>query len=96
MAVFVEVLGSAAAVLTTGAFVPQVLQTVRTRSAKDFSYGWLVCFLTGLVCWLIYGFLIWSWPIIVSNITTQAFVITILVIKLGVVRRSANHADSAS
>lgn len=78
-----EILGGAAAVLTTGAFVPQVLKTVRTRSAEDFSYAWLTSFLTGLVCWLIYGFLIWSWPIIISNIITQIFVGTILLIKLG-------------
>ena len=64
MAIFVEVLGSVAAVLTTGAFVPQVAQTVRTRSARDFSFAWLWSFLIGISCWLVYGFLITSWPIV--------------------------------
>jgi len=88
MALFVEALGGAAAVLTTGAFVPQVVRTVKTRSAHDFSYIWLWSFFLGLLCWLIYGFLIWSWPIIISNVITQALVLTILLIKLGLFRHA--------
>ena len=92
MTILVETLGGAAAILTTGAFVPQVVQTVKTRSANDFSYMWLWSFLIGLVCWLVYGFLIWSWPIIISNIITQAFVLTILLIKLGLFKRRESGA----
>jgi MtN3 and saliva related transmembrane protein len=95
MTLFVEALGSAAGVLTTGAFVPQVVRTVKTRSAHDFSYMWLWSFLTGLLCWLIYGFLIWSWPIILSNVITQAFVLTILLIKLGLFKRAERGARQA-
>jgi len=87
MAVLTELLGSIAGALTTAAFVPQVVHTVKTRSARDFSFLWLVSFLTGLMCWLIYGILIWSWPIIVSNLVTQAFVMVILAIKLGTFKR---------
>ena len=92
MALFVEAFGSVAAILTTGAFIPQVVRTVKTRSAHDFSYMWLWSFLTGLFCWLIYGILIWSWPIIISNVITQAFVLTILLIKLGLFKRAAPGA----
>jgi MtN3 and saliva related transmembrane protein len=94
MAIFVEALGSVAAVLTTGAFVPQVVHTVKTRSANDFSYAWLWSFLIGLVCWLIYGILIWSWPIIIANVVTQALVLTILLIKLGCFKRTEPPARS--
>ncbi|HXZ67619.1 MAG TPA: SemiSWEET transporter [Alphaproteobacteria bacterium] len=92
MALLVEVLGSVAATLTTGAFVPQVARTVKTRSAHDFSYIWLCSFWTGIMCWLAYGLLIWSWPIIIANVITQAFVLTILFIKLGFFRRAERKA----
>ena len=90
MTLFVEALGSVAAVLTTGAFVPQVAHTVRTRAANDFSYMWLCSFLSGVLCWLIYGILIWSWPIILANFITLALVLMILLIKLGLFKRAEN------
>ena len=92
MALLVDALGSVAAVLTTGAFVPQVAHTVKTRSANDFSYIWLSSFLTGLFCWLIYGLLIWAWPIILANVVTLALVLTILLIKLGLFKRTERGA----
>ena len=67
---------------------------MKTRSANDFSFAWLWSFLIGLVCWLIYGFLIWSWPIIISNIITQSFVLTILLIKLGHFKRAEPPVQS--
>lgn len=88
MTLFVEIFGSVAAVLTTGAFIPQVAHTIKTRSAADFSYIWLSSFITGVFCWLIYGVLIWSWPIILANFITLALVLTILLIKLGLFKRA--------
>ena len=87
MTLLIESLGAIGATLTTGAFVPQVVRTVTTRSASDFSYGWLWCTVIGLLCWLVYGISILSWPIIISNVLTQIFVVTILVIKLGLFKR---------
>ena len=51
--------------------------------------------MTGLLCWLIYGILIRSWPIIISNVITQVFVLTILLIKLGLFKRVARDARQA-
>ena len=51
--------------------------------------------MTGLLCWLIYGILIWSWPIIISNVITQAFVLSILLIKLGLFKRAERDARQA-
>ena len=75
-------LGFAAGALTTVAFVPQVVKTWRTRSTHDISLGMFVLFNTGQVLWLVYGFFISAWPIVVANTVTLALALTILYFKL--------------
>jgi len=75
-------LGLVAGCLTTASFIPQVLKTWRSRSARDISSLWLVTFITGIGLWLIYGLLILSLPIILANGTTLALTLLILVFKL--------------
>jgi MtN3 and saliva related transmembrane protein len=75
-------LGFLAGILTTVAFVPQVIRTWQLRSAKDFSLGMLVTFVSGIFLWLIYGILIQSWPVIIANFFTFILASTILWFKL--------------
>lgn len=77
-----NLLGMIAGTLTTAAFVPQVVKTWRTRSTHDISLGMFALFSSGLVLWLVYGVLIGSLPIVVSNIITLALALTILYFKL--------------
>lgn len=63
-------LGLVAGALTTIAFLPQVLKTWRSKSAKDLSMTMLACFSSGVLLWLIYGLLIDSLPIILTNAVT--------------------------
>lgn len=77
-----DLLGLVAGMLTTAAFIPQVVKTWRTRSTHDISLGMFALFNTGLVLWLVYGVMIDSLPIVVSNIITLALALTILVFKL--------------
>jgi MtN3 and saliva related transmembrane protein len=62
-----EWIGSAAAAMTTSAFIPQVLQVWRTRSTQDISLGMYAIFTAGVACWLAYGMLLGAWPIIAAN-----------------------------
>ncbi|MEK7815451.1 MAG: SemiSWEET transporter [Pseudomonadota bacterium] len=77
-----NLLGMIAGTLTTAAFVPQVVKTWRTRSTHDISLGMFALFSSGLVLWLVYGVMIDSLPIVVSNIITLALALTILYFKL--------------
>ncbi len=77
-----NLLGMIAGTLTTAAFVPQVVKTWRTRSTHDISLGMFALFSSGLVLWLVYGVMIGSLPIVVSNIVTLALALTILYFKL--------------
>ncbi|TAJ25798.1 MAG: hypothetical protein EPO64_07525 [Nitrospirae bacterium] len=75
-------LGFAAGTLTTIAFVPQFLKTWRSRSAQDVSLGMLVTFWTGVLCWLVYGLLIHSQPVILANAITLILTGAIVVLKM--------------
>ncbi len=77
-----NLLGAIAGTLTTIAFVPQVVKTWRTRSTHDISLGMFALFSTGLVLWLVYGAMIGSTPIVVTNLVTLVLALTILFFKL--------------
>ena len=79
---FVTTIGMIAAVLTTIAFLPQVLRTWKTRSTSDISLGMFVTYVTGIVLWLAYGLLLGDLPLICSNAVTLVFSGTILALKL--------------
>lgn len=74
--------GYLAATLTTLAFVPQAIKTIRTRDTRGISLAMYVVFNIGIVFWFAYGVALGSWPMIVSNAITFAFSGTILAMKL--------------
>ncbi len=78
----ISILGFAAATLTTAAFLPQVMKTWKTRSAKDVSLEMLVLLCTGLFLWLVYGIFIQSLPVIIANLLTLILNLTILWLKI--------------
>lgn len=75
-------LGFIAATLTTAAFVPQALKTLRTRDTRSISLGMYVAFALGVCFWLAYGIVLGSWPMILSNVVTLALALLILGLKL--------------
>jgi MtN3 and saliva related transmembrane protein len=80
-----EIIGYAAAILTTVAFVPQVVKTWRSRSAGDLSLATLLAFTTGVFLWLVYGIVIRSVPVIAANAVT--FVLNTLLVAMKLIRR---------
>ena len=78
----VSLIGFAAALCTTIAFLPQVVQTWRTRSTKDISLAMFLVFTTGIFLWLVYGLIIGDLPLITANGITFVLSGTILYFKL--------------
>jgi len=78
----IDWLGIVAAILTTSAFIPQALKTLKSRSTDDISMTMYVGLVTGIVLWLIYGFAIDNYPIIIGNAITLIFAGTILMVKI--------------
>ena len=79
---YIDLFGFLAAFLTTIAFVPQLYKTWQTKSAEDVSLIMLILFITGLICWIVYGIKINSIPILIANIITFIFNFSILILKL--------------
>ena len=77
----VEHLGFAAAVCTTGAFVPQVLLVWRQRGAPGISTGMYLMFIAGVALWLGYGLALGAWPIIIANGITLLLATSVLAMK---------------
>ena len=84
-----EFIGYCAAFLTTIAFLPQAIQSWRTRDLSGISVGMYSLFTTGVGLWLIYGLMIEKWPLILANALTFLLALSILVLKI----QSARHPD---
>ena len=79
---YIDFFGFLAALLTTLAFLPQLYKTWKTKTADDVSLFMLIMFITGLICWIVYGIKINSIPILVANIITFIFNFSILILKV--------------
>lgn len=78
----VTFIGLLAGTLTSVAFLPQVLKTWQSKSAKDISLGMFLLFSTGIFLWLVYGICIRDLPVILTNLVTFVLASTILFFKL--------------
>lgn len=81
-AVVATLVGSIAAVCTTGAFVPQVLRVWRLKSAAEISLVTFCAFAAGTFAWLLYGLLIGSLPVILANGITLGLSMVMVALKL--------------
>ena len=61
-------IGLMAGLLTSGAAIPQVLQTYRTKHARDLSMWQLILLNFGMLLWLIYGISLNDLPLILANV----------------------------
>lgn len=78
----IEVLGLAAGALTTTAYLPQAVRTLRSGSARDLSLAMLLLLVTGIVLWLAYGALSGLPAVVAANAATLALTLPILWVKL--------------
>jgi MtN3 and saliva related transmembrane protein len=75
-------IGYAAGILTTAAFVPQLVRTWRSRSCRDISYGMLLLFAAGILLWFLYGIGIDSLPVMLANGFTLILVLVLVFFKI--------------
>ena len=74
-------LGLAAATLTTGCWLPQLVRSWRTRSVGDISWLYLLVLGTGISLWLAYGVVARDVVIVLANASTLAAIGSIAGIK---------------
>jgi MtN3 and saliva related transmembrane protein len=78
----VELVGFAAATLTTASFLPQALKSWRSRDTAGLSLGMYALFTVGVGLWFCYGVLLGSWPMMIANVITLSLSLLILALKL--------------
>ena len=78
----IDIFGYFAAFLTTAAFLPQLIKTLKTKKADDVSLTTLIMFIIGVLLWIIYGYKISSKPILIANFITLILNLLILISKL--------------
>jgi MtN3 and saliva related transmembrane protein len=77
-----DILGYIGAALTTAAFAPQAIKTIRSRETHGISLWMYVLFTAGVAFWLSYGVVTDSLPMIIANSITLPLAGVILVLKL--------------
>jgi MtN3 and saliva related transmembrane protein len=77
-----DMIGNAAAVLTSIAFVPQVLKILKTRNTSGISLIMYALFVSGVALWLWWGTLTGARPVIIANAVTLALSGAVLLLKI--------------
>ena len=80
--IWIDAIGSIAAVLTTASFVPQAWHSFKTRDVSGISLSMYSVFTLGVALWLLYGVLLQSWPLMIANSITLVLATAILGMKL--------------
>jgi MtN3 and saliva related transmembrane protein len=77
-----NLLGFIAAGLTTAAFIPQTIQSWRSRDLSGISLTMYSLFTIGVILWIMYAVLIQSWPVLIANVITLGTSSSILYLKI--------------
>ena len=80
--IIIDFLGYIAATITTIAFLPQIIKTVKSKSAKDVSMGMFVLFTTGVFLWIVYGVLTTAYPVLIANTVIFCLALTQIILKI--------------
>ncbi len=67
--------------MTTIAFLPQVVKTLRTRDTRSISLGMYLLFTAGVFLWLVYGIRLHALPMILANGITLLLSFVLLMAK---------------
>src|SRR5205823_13445125 len=77
----IGLIGTVAALCTTGAFVPQIVK-IKKQGGEDISFAMLIVYLVGVLLWLVYGLMFHAPAVIWANVVAAILVATALVLKV--------------
>ena len=78
----IVIVGYIAGILTTTAFVPQVVRAWKLKETRDLSLAMLILFAAGILLWTCYGFWTESLPIIAANVITFLLILVLIGLKI--------------
>lgn len=71
-------IGSIAAVLTTFAFLPQVIKVIKTKDTESIALGMYLMQVLGIALWLAHGLIIHDLPLILAN--SVSFILSAIIL----------------
>jgi len=77
-----NIIGFAAALLTTFGLLPQTIQAWKSKQTKDISLAMYLIMVSGITLWLVYGLLLNDGPLIAANSVSLIFASTTLYLKI--------------
>ena len=78
---FTQILGIIASILSSILFLPQLFHMIKLKSGKDVSYIFLFLQILSSILWIIYGYLIISFPLIFGDSIMLSITIIMSLIK---------------
>lgn len=79
---FATIVGYSAAILMVMGYVPQTIQTIRTRKTDDIALGSFVLMALGAACFFVQGIATGNIPLAIANGLTATMSTIIFVIKM--------------
>ena len=76
------IIGFTAAFCTTASFLPQAIQTIKTKDTKGISLSMYSLFTFGTVLWLTFGIMSSNYPVAIANGITLVLALVILTYKI--------------
>jgi len=77
-----EIVGTIAAILTTVAYIPQLIKVLRHKHTKSISLGMYSILTLGIAAWFVYGWMVGSPSMMWANGLTFLMAAIILITKL--------------
>ena len=77
-----EIIGYLAGSIVAISLTPQVIKAWRTKSTKDISIIWTLIYVIGLTLWVVYGFGIRSFPLMITVSIETLMALSLLILKI--------------
>lgn len=77
-----EIIGFIAGIFVASSLIPQTIKSWKTKSTSDISIAWMLINLTGQTLWIIYGFMISSYSLVIMSGITLALAVSLLILKI--------------
>ncbi len=89
--VIINIVGYAAAICMICGYLPQAIYTIRTRDTDGIAMTTFLLLGFGSIFFVIQGFMINNWPLIITNLITTISSIIVFVIKVQNDRKKKRH-----
>lgn len=86
----VDLLGAVAGAITTLTFLPQVIKTIKDKSARDISLMMFIIAAVNEAMWIVYGALKNDWVILLTNAVILCLSLTMIYLKMAYAGKKTN------